>query len=29
VLSGLLYWALNDVMVLVGRRLERRFTRHL
>jgi His/Glu/Gln/Arg/opine family amino acid ABC transporter permease subunit len=29
VLSGLAYWALNDVMVLVGRRLERRFTRHL
>jgi His/Glu/Gln/Arg/opine family amino acid ABC transporter permease subunit len=29
VLSGLLYWGLNDVMVLVGRRLERRFTRHL
>jgi His/Glu/Gln/Arg/opine family amino acid ABC transporter permease subunit len=29
VLSGLLYWGLNDLMVLVGRRLERRFTRHL
>ena len=28
-LSGLLYWGLNDVMVAVGRRVERRMTRHL
>ncbi len=29
VLSGLLYWGLNDVMVAVGRTLERRMTRYL
>jgi His/Glu/Gln/Arg/opine family amino acid ABC transporter permease subunit len=27
--AGLLYWALNDLVVAVGRRLERRLTRHL
>ena len=27
--SGLLYWLLNDVMVYAGRRLERRMTRYL
>jgi His/Glu/Gln/Arg/opine family amino acid ABC transporter permease subunit len=29
VVSGLLYWALNDLVVAGGRTLERRFTRHL
>ncbi len=29
VMSGLLYWALNDVMVLAGRPLERAMTRYL
>ena len=28
-LSGLCYWALNDLMVTVGRRMERRLTRYL
>jgi His/Glu/Gln/Arg/opine family amino acid ABC transporter permease subunit len=28
-MAGLLYWALNDLMVFVGRRMERRLTRHL
>jgi His/Glu/Gln/Arg/opine family amino acid ABC transporter permease subunit len=28
-LSGLCYWALNDLMVAFGRRLERRLTRYL
>jgi His/Glu/Gln/Arg/opine family amino acid ABC transporter permease subunit len=27
--AGLLYWTLNDLVVAVGRRLERRLTRHL
>jgi polar amino acid transport system permease protein len=29
VMSGVLYWALNDLMVYAGRRLERRMTRYL
>jgi polar amino acid transport system permease protein len=29
VAAGLLYWALNDLVVAVGRGLERRLTRHL
>ena len=29
VVSGLLYWVLNDLVVAAGRRLERRFTRHV
>ena len=28
-MAGLLYWALNDLMVYAGRRLERRMTRYL
>jgi His/Glu/Gln/Arg/opine family amino acid ABC transporter permease subunit len=28
-MAGLLYWALNDLMVYTGRRLERRMTRYL
>jgi polar amino acid transport system permease protein len=27
--AGLLYWGLNDLVVAVGRGLERRLTRHL
>jgi polar amino acid transport system permease protein len=29
VVAGLLYWALNDLVVAAGRRVERRLTRHL
>jgi His/Glu/Gln/Arg/opine family amino acid ABC transporter permease subunit len=28
-IAGLLYWGLNDLVIAVGRRLERRLTRHL